>query len=187
MGDETHDAWVSVFAAIVRPPADPRRAACPNCGRFSVRFAYVADRRSRIGLCALWCDYCGHGHTLSRVRVPDGTDFIPLDAPEEVLRNAIPAFYDAAAHEARGPSLTEAADRPRAGDHQPLTEIRESAEHSQHLLSPREQEVVRLLFDGHTVSEIAGGLHISPATVRSHLQRVYLKLGRALDRRTLDS
>src|SRR5262245_60301975 len=99
MGDETHDAWVRVFASITKPPVDPKRAACPNCGLFAVRFQYVADAGSRIGLCALWCENCGHGHTLSRVRVPDGIDFVPLDAPDKVLRNSIPDFYDAAAHE----------------------------------------------------------------------------------------
>lgn len=68
MGDETHDAWVGVFLAITEPPVDPKRAACPNCGRFSVRFEYLADRSSRVGLCALWCENCRHGHALLEAR-----------------------------------------------------------------------------------------------------------------------
>ena len=58
-GDETHDAWVAAFAAITKPPPDTDRAACPNCGSFAVRFKYLADEDSRVGLCALWCENCG--------------------------------------------------------------------------------------------------------------------------------
>ena len=45
------------------------------------------------------------------------------------------------------------------------------------LLSPREWEVLWLLLDGHRVSAIAGILHISPSTVRNHLQSIYGKVG----------
>ncbi len=108
MGAETHDAWVEVFAAVIKPPPDPKRAACPNCGHFSVQFRYLADERSRVGLCA-------------------------------------------------------------------------------RLLSPREQEVARLFSEGSKIAQIAASLYISPATVRGHLQRIYWKLGRAADRRMLQS
>jgi DNA-binding CsgD family transcriptional regulator len=45
------------------------------------------------------------------------------------------------------------------------------------MLSPREWEVLWLLLDGHRVSAIAGILHISPSTVRNHLQSIYGKVG----------
>lgn len=93
--DESHDAWLSVFAAVTSSPADTRRAPCPNCGFFAVRFQFVAAPVSRIGFCALWCDNCGHGHSLSRVRVPDDVDFLPLNASEKQLRAVIPEFWDA--------------------------------------------------------------------------------------------
>lgn len=190
MGDETHDAWVGVFAAIMKPPPDSKRAACPNCGHFSVVFKYVADKGSRVGLCAIWCGHCGHGHTLSRVQVPEGVEFVPLDSPDEVLREAIPAFYDAAAHESQFATGSDPASAARLAPSRPdvagllsLTGV--GAEQGQHLLSPREREVIGLLVDGRTVTEIAVSLHISPTTVRSHMQRVYWKLGRAADRRAL--
>ncbi len=44
-------------------------------------------------------------------------------------------------------------------------------------LSPREGEVLERLLDGHRVSYIARMLHISPHTVRNHLQSVFRKLG----------
>jgi predicted ATPase/DNA-binding CsgD family transcriptional regulator len=39
-------------------------------------------------------------------------------------------------------------------------------------LSPREQELVALVAQGHTDAQIAGDLHISVSTVRSHLDRI---------------
>jgi DNA-binding NarL/FixJ family response regulator len=45
------------------------------------------------------------------------------------------------------------------------------------LLSPREQDVVRWLAEGHTNSEIAGKLHISENTVKNYLFRIFDKLG----------
>lgn len=193
MGEETHDAWVAVFAAITKPPADPKRAACPHCGRFAVHVRYLADERSRIGLCALWCVHCGHGHTLSRVRVPEGMDFVPLDASDHVLRNAIPAFYDAAAHESdvvdSSPAVAArlAALRPFVAEYELLNLTRLGAEQAHHVLSPRELEVAKLLAEGLAVSAIAASLYIAPTTVRSHMQRIYWKLGRAADRQMLDS
>ena len=43
-------------------------------------------------------------------------------------------------------------------------------------LSEREQEVLRLTASGATAAGIGGLLHLSPATVRTHLQNLYQKL-----------
>jgi hypothetical protein len=105
--DESHEAWLAVFAAVTAAPADARRAACPNCGHFAVRFQYVADATSKVGFCALWCENCGHGHTLARTKVPDGIDFLPLETSEEDLRAAIPSFWDATAETSLADDLKE--------------------------------------------------------------------------------
>src|SRR5262245_58960594 len=44
-------------------------------------------------------------------------------------------------------------------------------------LSPREQEILTLLADGQTQSQIAGTLYLSPKTVSTHIQHVLVKLG----------
>jgi RNA polymerase sigma factor (sigma-70 family) len=44
-------------------------------------------------------------------------------------------------------------------------------------LSPREQEVVKLIAEAHTNREIAEILHLSEKTVESHRARVLQKLG----------
>ncbi|MFI4984572.1 MAG: response regulator [Solirubrobacterales bacterium] len=48
-----------------------------------------------------------------------------------------------------------------------------------HHLTPREVEVLRLIALGHTSVEVARNLHISPRTVESHRARLYGKLGLA--------
>lgn len=44
-------------------------------------------------------------------------------------------------------------------------------------LSAREQEVLRLVAEGRSTPEIGARLHLSPATVKGHLQTLYEKLG----------
>ena len=43
-------------------------------------------------------------------------------------------------------------------------------------LTARELEVLSLTADGHSSVEIGRRLHLSPATVKTHLQRIYAKL-----------
>jgi two-component system nitrate/nitrite response regulator NarL len=43
-------------------------------------------------------------------------------------------------------------------------------------LSQREREILRLTADGESASDIAARLFLSPATVKTHLQRIYQKL-----------
>jgi len=56
-------------------------------------------------------------------------------------------------------------------------EIRARAETSPRLLSDREMEVLRLTAEGHSAPEIGRRLYLSAATVKTHLQRIYEKLG----------
>jgi two-component system nitrate/nitrite response regulator NarL len=56
-------------------------------------------------------------------------------------------------------------------------EIRGRGSESPSPLSPREREILRLIADGHSAAEIAAKLFLSPATVKTHLQRIYGKLG----------
>lgn len=45
------------------------------------------------------------------------------------------------------------------------------------LLSPREQEIARLIAKGHSNKTIAAVLEISPWTVSTHVRRIFTKLG----------
>lgn len=44
-------------------------------------------------------------------------------------------------------------------------------------LSPRQLEIVRILLEGSTIAGAARELHIRPDTVKTHLKRVYRRLG----------
>jgi DNA-binding NarL/FixJ family response regulator len=44
-------------------------------------------------------------------------------------------------------------------------------------LTSREREILRLVREGKTNTEIAGELWVSPGTVKKHLENVYAKLG----------
>ena len=56
-------------------------------------------------------------------------------------------------------------------------ELRQRARGDATLLSPREGEVIKLIAQGHSVPDIAKQLHLAPTTVRTHVQRLYEKLG----------
>ncbi len=45
------------------------------------------------------------------------------------------------------------------------------------LLSPREAEVIQMMAKGMSVPDIAASLHLAPTTIRTHVQRLYEKLG----------
>lgn len=183
--EESHDAWLTVFAAVTAAPADARRAPCPNCGHFAVGFQYVADTDTRIGFCALWCDNCGHGHVLARTRVPAGIEFLPLDASQDELRTAIPEFWDATAADPAPPVAGDPAAiatrlaelRPHVAEYELLKALGSPQELELQLLSPREREIAMLLRRGLQVGDVAQRLELSRATVRTMTQRIYWKLG----------
>jgi two-component system nitrate/nitrite response regulator NarL len=56
-------------------------------------------------------------------------------------------------------------------------EIRSHAAEARPLLSAREHEVLKLVADGCSASDVANQLHLSQGTVKSHLQNLYQRLG----------
>jgi two-component system, NarL family, nitrate/nitrite response regulator NarL len=56
-------------------------------------------------------------------------------------------------------------------------EIRLRADHDRPFLSEREREILKLVADGLTAPEIGRRIHVSTATVKTHLQHLYEKLG----------
>ena len=58
-----------------------------------------------------------------------------------------------------------------------LQQIRLRGEETDNRLTPREQEVLKLISEGRSAPEIATRLYIEPSTVKSHLQNIYEKLG----------
>jgi two-component system nitrate/nitrite response regulator NarL len=56
-------------------------------------------------------------------------------------------------------------------------EIRRRNEPEVPVLSPREREVLKLIANGRSVPAIAKELYLAPSTVKTHVQRLYEKLG----------
>jgi two-component system, NarL family, nitrate/nitrite response regulator NarL len=56
-------------------------------------------------------------------------------------------------------------------------EIRLRADYDRPFLSDRERQILKLVADGLTAPEIGRRIHVSTATVKTHLQHLYEKLG----------
>src|SRR3954466_643500 len=56
-------------------------------------------------------------------------------------------------------------------------EIRRRAEPEGPVLSPREREVLKLIASGTSIPAMAKELYLAPSTVKTHVQRLYEKLG----------
>ena len=56
-------------------------------------------------------------------------------------------------------------------------EIRRRGETKAPVLTPREREVLDFIAQGHSVPAIAAELYLAPSTVKTHVQRLYEKLG----------
>ncbi len=56
-------------------------------------------------------------------------------------------------------------------------EIRRRNEPDVPALSPREREVLKLIASGRSIPAIAKELYLAPSTVKTHVQRLYEKLG----------
>lgn len=63
------------------------------------------------------------------------------------------------------------------GDHLWLVHVGARERHPLSLLSPRERRTATLFAAGHSYKEIARQLSLTPATVRTYLRTVYLRLG----------
>lgn len=91
--------------------------------------------------------------------------FVAKDSPAEQV-------VSAARHAAATPNSFSAADLAGAMR-------RRSEEPSGPQLSPREGEVLQLLVDGMSVSQISRRLYISESTTKTHISKIYTKLGAA--------
>ncbi|MBJ8346935.1 response regulator transcription factor [Antrihabitans sp. YC2-6] len=57
------------------------------------------------------------------------------------------------------------------------TQVHRQADNQAPLLSGREREILRLIADGKSVPEMAAELFLAPTTIKTHIRRLYEKLG----------
>lgn len=116
-------------------------------------------RNPELGIVVLTM-YAGDDQVLKALQA-GASAFIPKSAPaQEVLA--------AARHAAEAPSTFSAAD---------LIGVLRRSSMERITLSAREQEVLALLAEGLSVAAIAKQLYISTSTTKSHIARLYEKLG----------
>ncbi len=107
---------------------------------------------------------------LLRAALDAGADACCLATTSESrLRHAIKAVADGATW--LDPEISQILLHPSA--HAAAAEPATPETH----LSPREIEILRLVTEGYTNDEIAGALHCSEATVKTHLIHLFKKLG----------
>jgi len=88
--------------------------------------------------------------------------FVPKDAPTAEMVAAV-------RHAAAAPGTFSAADLAQA--------VQRRLDPQRTTLSPREDEVLHLLADGLSVSAISRRLYISDSTTKTHISKLYTKLG----------
>jgi two-component system nitrate/nitrite response regulator NarL len=91
--------------------------------------------------------------------------FLPKESTKAEIINAV--LDCANGREVLSPSLATAL----------LREVRRQAEPPGPTLSPREREVLGLIAAGRSVPAVAAELYLAPSTVKTHVQRLYDKLG----------
>ena len=122
------------------------------------------------------------GLQAARILVDAGYDALDVDAGtyDSWYWAHPPMYFDKGVYlpfaehaEALGPLLPEAF----AGNEAAQAVLRRTAKPGPGGLSPREREIARLAAARRTNAEIAAQLHLSEATVKNHLKRIFDKLG----------
>lgn len=124
-------------------------------------------------------------HALSRDNLPTRVVLVSAHAPSDVVYRAI--SLGAAAYVSKEASRDEICDTVAAvargetrlsPDIQAelVRQIQVRGVEDRPVLSPREREVLVFIADGLSAPDIAARLHLSPSTVKTHLQSLYDKL-----------
>jgi two-component system, NarL family, nitrate/nitrite response regulator NarL len=117
------------------------------------------------GTCVLFLSSHGEGRSVYEALASGGHGYLTKLASAESICDAILCV-------ARGEGVI---DTSVARDL--IKQIQVRARELSPLLSPRELEILSLVADGDTTAQAAAKLHLSSATIKSHLQNVYGKLG----------
>lgn len=170
-----YEIIVSGLASMLAPFADRVRVVELNVESEPTRQADVA----------LFDTFAGRRHALSRASsmVRDGyVDHVLLytwDATADFLAQAEQAGVSGVILKSvGGERLVQALERTVSGERMGMSHITRSPRSEQtNELSNREREVLALLALGSTNRQIANELYLSVDTVKSHMRRLYSKLG----------
>lgn len=77
-----HEKWMRAYLQKI----DGQTAPCPECGAGDIEWRLAGDPQSRFGFAVLWCHMCRMGDYLSRVRFPEGVEFVSMFDNEAVAK-----------------------------------------------------------------------------------------------------
>jgi len=170
-----YEIIVSGLATMLAPFSDRVRVVELN----------VQDEPSRQADVALFDTFAGRRHALSRAatmvrdRYVDHVVLYTWDATADFLAQAEQAGVSGVILKSvGGERLVQALERILTGERMGMSHITRSPRSEQtNELSNREREVLALLALGSTNRQIANELYLSVDTVKSHMRRLYSKLG----------
>lgn len=89
---KTFKAWPDLVIKIQDTLPNEFAQQCPRCNKEAIDFIYVGDPESKIGFMDIWCNSCNYGIHISRVKIPDKSQFVPFDTPLSEFPKRIPSF-----------------------------------------------------------------------------------------------
>jgi hypothetical protein len=67
--------WIRTYSQVL----DGAIPQCPSCRSSRVKLVLIANGETRMGFGFIWCEHCLEGMHISRLQVPLGASFIPID------------------------------------------------------------------------------------------------------------
>lgn len=83
--------WLMTSANIAKNIKDVSNVNCPTCGRKTLDYLYIGDKKTKTGYLQVWCHHCLNGISIDRVRIPEGAKMLPFDTQED-LDEVVPRY-----------------------------------------------------------------------------------------------
>ena len=83
--------WLMTSANVAKNFKDINNINCPTCGRKTLDYLYIGDKKTKIGYLQVWCHHCSNGIHISRVKIPEGAKMLPFDTAKD-LNEIVPRY-----------------------------------------------------------------------------------------------
>lgn len=83
--------WLMASANIAKNIKDVDNVHCPTCGRKTLDYLYIGDKKTKIGYLHVWCHHCFNGISVSRVKIPEGAKMLSFNTQKD-LDEVVPRY-----------------------------------------------------------------------------------------------